>query len=68
VFLERVTVSCDGKSMHGWQMLYPVSERAAYDQLAKLVLSNYPHGNGPGAGCAEAKPAPRAKSQARRKR
>jgi hypothetical protein len=68
VFLERVTVSCDGKSMHGWQMHYPVRERATYDELAKLVLRNYPHGNGPGAGCAEAKPAPRAKSQARRKR
>jgi hypothetical protein len=68
VFLERVTVSCDGKSMHGWQMLYPASERATYDELAKLVLRNYPHGNGPGAGCAEARPAPRAKSQARRKR
>jgi curved DNA-binding protein CbpA len=68
VFLERVTFSCDGKSMHGWQMLYPASERAGYDELAKLVLRNYPHGNGPGAGCAEARPAPRARSQARRKR
>jgi curved DNA-binding protein CbpA len=68
VFLERVTFSCDGKSMHGWQMLYPASERATYDGLAKLILSNYPHGNGPGAGCPEAKPRPRAKLQARRRR
>jgi len=63
-FFERVTFSCDGKSMHGWQMTYPSSERATYDKLAKLVLRNYPHGNGPGAGCnvAEARP------QARRSR
>jgi len=52
-FFERVTFSCDRKSMHGWQMIYPSSERATYDKLAKLVLRNYPHGNGPGAGCSE---------------
>jgi curved DNA-binding protein CbpA len=51
VFFERVTFSCDRKSMHGWQMTYPSKERATYDKLAKLVLRNYPHGNGPGAGC-----------------
>ncbi len=53
VFLERVTFSCDGRSMHGWQIRYPTSQRAAYDELAKLILRNHPHGNGPGAGCAE---------------
>jgi curved DNA-binding protein CbpA len=51
VFVERVTFSCDRKSMHGWQMTYPSKERATYDKLARLVLRNYPHGNGPGAGC-----------------
>jgi curved DNA-binding protein CbpA len=50
-FYERVTFSCDRKSMHGWQMVYPSSERATYDKLARLVLRNHPHGNGPGAGC-----------------
>jgi curved DNA-binding protein CbpA len=53
VFVERVTFSCDRKSMHGWQMTYPSKERATYDKLAKLVLRNYPHGNGPGAGCGD---------------
>jgi len=51
VFFERVTFSCDRKSIHGWQMIYPSSARATYDRIAKLVLRNYPHGNGPGAGC-----------------
>jgi hypothetical protein len=48
VFLERITFSCDGRSMHGWQMLYPSSQRSTYDGLAKLVLLNRPHGNDPG--------------------
>ena len=55
VFLERVTFSCDGRSMHGWQIRYPSSQRATYDELAKLILRNHPHGNGPGAGCDEEK-------------
>jgi curved DNA-binding protein CbpA len=48
-FLERVTFSCDGKALHGWQMRYPVSQRARYDELAKLMLRNHPHGNEPAA-------------------
>ena len=41
--------------MHGWQIRYPSSQRATYDELAKLILRNHPHGNGPGAGCDEEK-------------
>lgn len=67
VFFERVTFSCDRKSMHGWQMIYPSSERATYDEIAKLVLRNYPHGNGPGAGCRKAKKR-RAQSRSRARR
>jgi curved DNA-binding protein CbpA len=63
-FVERVTFSCDRKSMHGWQMVYPSSERDIYDQLAKQVLRNHPHGNGPGTDCSEARP----KGPARRRR
>ena len=62
VFLERVTFSCDGRSMHGWQMRYPSSQRATYDELAGLILRNHPHGNGPGASCEE----PKRKRQTRR--
>ena len=51
VFLERVTFSCDGRSMHGWQIRYPASQRSTYDELASLILRNHPHGNGPGPGC-----------------
>jgi DnaJ-like protein len=68
VFLERVTFSCDGRSMHGWQMRYPLSQRTVYDELAGLILRNHPHGNGPGAGCDAARTKPQPKRQARRGR
>jgi hypothetical protein len=68
VFLERITYSCDGKSMHGWQMMYPASQRTTYDELAKLVLRNHPNGNGPSSACEDARPKPPSKQQqARRK-
>jgi hypothetical protein len=54
-FLERVTFSCDGKSLHGWQMRYPLSQRATYEELAKLVLRNAPHGNEPAGSCEDIK-------------
>ena len=60
VFYERITFSCDGRSIHGWQMVYPLTERASYDVLAKLVYRNYPHGNGPGARCGEGRQRPQA--------
>ena len=55
-FLERITFSCDGKTLHGWQMRYPLSHRTTYDALAKRVLLNHPHGNEPAAGCGERRP------------
>ncbi len=60
-FLERVTFACDGKTLLGWQMRYPLSQRAIYDDLAKQVLRNHPHGNEPGCEEAKQKPKPRAK-------
>jgi curved DNA-binding protein CbpA len=54
-FLERVTFSCDGKSLHGWQIRYPLSQRTTYEELAKLVLRNAPHGNEPAADCDDTK-------------
>jgi curved DNA-binding protein CbpA len=68
VFLERVTFSCDGKSMHGWQLRYPSSQRSTYDEVAKLILRNHPHGNGPGPGCDDDRRAKARAKQARRAR
>jgi curved DNA-binding protein CbpA len=54
-FLERITLSCDGKTLHGWQMRYPLSQRTSYDALAKQVLLNRPYGNEPTPACEEPK-------------
>jgi hypothetical protein len=43
VFYERVAFSCDGKSLHGWQMIYPLSERTFYDLVADEVHRNHTH-------------------------
>jgi len=51
VFYERVTFSCDGRSIHGWQMIYPLSERTLYDLVADEVNRNSTQTIGPGARC-----------------
>jgi curved DNA-binding protein CbpA len=40
VVYEHVAFSCDGKSIHGWQMLYPLGERTFYDLVADEVHRN----------------------------
>jgi len=54
-FYERVTFSCDGRAIHGWQMIFPLSERTLYDLVAEEVHRNYTHTSGPGARCGEAR-------------
>jgi DnaJ domain len=44
MFYERVTLSCDGRSMHSWQLIYPVSERAVYDRVVEEMHRSYRHG------------------------
>lgn len=57
-FYERVTFSCDGKSMHGWQMIYPVSERTVYDLVVDEIHRNYAHAARSGERCGMARPKP----------
>ena len=40
-FYERVTFACDGRSIHGWQMIFPVSRRTLYDLVADEVDRTY---------------------------
>ena len=54
-FLERVTFACDGKSLHGWQLRYPVAQRGTYDALGKALMRNHPHGKEPAAGCGDSR-------------
>jgi hypothetical protein len=55
MFYERITFSCDGRSLHGWQLTYPVAERAFYDRVVEEMHRGYRHSNGPGARCGEGK-------------
>jgi hypothetical protein len=48
-FYERVTIACDGRSIHGWQMIFPVSRRTLYDLVADEVDRTYT----PSAQCGE---------------
>jgi curved DNA-binding protein CbpA len=52
-FYERVTFACDGRSIHGWQMIFPVSRRTLYDLVADEVDRTYTQRTRPSAQCSE---------------
>jgi hypothetical protein len=51
IFYERVTFACDRRSLHGWTLVFPSSERALYEPTIEEMHRNYRHSNGPGARC-----------------
>jgi curved DNA-binding protein CbpA len=52
-FYERVTFACDGRAIHGWQMVFPVSQRTLYDLVADEVDRSYTHRTKPSSRCSE---------------
>jgi curved DNA-binding protein CbpA len=52
-FYERVTSACDGRAVLGWQMIFPVSQRALYDLLADEMDRTYTQRTKPNARCSE---------------
>jgi DnaJ domain len=50
---ERVTFSCDGRTVHSWKLAYPLSERSFYDRIVEEMHRRYKHSNGAGARCGE---------------
>jgi DnaJ domain len=50
-FYERVTLSCDGRTIHGWQMIFPISQRTVYDLVADEVSRTYTQMTRPGVRC-----------------
>jgi len=52
-FYERVTVACDGRAIYGWQMIFPVSQRALYDLVADEMDRTYTQTTKPNARCSE---------------
>lgn len=56
IFYERVTFSCDRRTVHSWKLVFPLAERELYDRIIEEVHRRYSHGNGPGARCGEIGP------------
>jgi molybdate transport system substrate-binding protein len=50
MFYERVTFSCDGQMIHGWQLTYPLTERKFYDEIVEKVHRSYRFSNCPKTG------------------
>jgi hypothetical protein len=54
IFYQRVTVSCDRRTVHSWKLVYPVAERDLFDPVVEEIHRRYTHSNGAGARCGEA--------------
>jgi hypothetical protein len=52
-FYERVTLTCDGRAIHGWRMIFPVSQRALYDLVVDEMDRTYIQRTKPNARCSE---------------
>jgi len=50
-FYEHVAVSCDGRSMAGWQVVYPLAEQAFYAAVVEEMRRGYRKDDARGAGC-----------------
>lgn len=51
MFYERVTFACGGRLIYGWQLVYPLAERALYDRVVEAIHRSYRVGRGDGGTC-----------------
>ena len=51
MFYERVTLSCDGRSIHGWLLVYPMTERSLFDAIGEEIHRTYRYDIGTNAHC-----------------
>jgi curved DNA-binding protein CbpA len=57
MFYERVTFSCNRRSIHGWVLVYPLAERSYFDAIVEEIHRSYRYTAGR---CGESEPsAPR---------
>jgi hypothetical protein len=42
-FYERVTFACNNRTIHGWQIVFPASQRTLYDLVADAINRSYTH-------------------------
>ena len=53
VFYERVTFSCDGRSIHGWLLVYPMIDRSFFDEIVEEMHRTYKSDIGAHANCGQ---------------
>jgi len=53
MFYERVTLACDGRSIHGWLLVYPISERSLFDAIGEEIHRTYRHDIGANPRCGQ---------------
>jgi len=53
MFYERVTFSCDRRSIHGWVLVYPLAERSYFDAIVEEIHRSYRYAAGR---CGESQP------------
>jgi len=52
-FYEHATLTCDGRAIHGWRMIFPISQRALYDLVVDEMDRTYTPRTKPNARCSE---------------
>jgi hypothetical protein len=50
-FYERVSLTCGGRLINSWALLYPVSERHIYDRVVEAIAPTYSPGAGRSGQC-----------------
>jgi curved DNA-binding protein CbpA len=56
MFYERITFSCDQRSIHGWLLVYPTSERSSFDVIVEEMHRGYRYDAGTSGRCGEPGP------------
>jgi hypothetical protein len=53
MFYERVTFSCDGRSIHGWLLVYPMADRSFFHEIVEEMHRTYKYDIGAHANCGQ---------------
>jgi curved DNA-binding protein CbpA len=56
MFYERITFSCDQRSIHGWLLVYPIAERSSFDAIVEEMHRGYRYDAGTSGRCGEPGP------------
>lgn len=57
MFYQRITFSCNRRSIHGWLLVYPTSERPLFGSIVEEMHRSYRYDSDPSRRCGEPGPA-----------